>query len=186
MVLSIFNFFQTFGYYGFAAWVPTLLIAKGIHVTQSLEYSFIIAIANPIGPVLCTLVADRMERKWQICCAAVGIAVFGLLFAGQMDPAMLIVLGVLITLSNNWLSYSFHNYQAELFPTRIRSRAVGFVYAWSRLSAALSGLVIAFFLTVGGVEAVFVFIAFSMLIVVLSIGGFGPRTTGLALEAISH
>ncbi|HXT80121.1 MAG TPA: MFS transporter [Acetobacteraceae bacterium] len=186
VVLSIFNFFQTFGYYGFAAWVPTLLIAKGIHVTQSLEYAFIIAIANPIGPLLGTLVADRMERKWQICSAAVGIGVFGLLFAGQMDPVLLIVLGVLITLANNWLSYSFHNYQAELFPTRIRSRAVGFVYAWSRLSAALSGLFIAFFLTVGGVTAVFVFIAFSMLIVILSIGGFGPRTRGLALEAISH
>ena len=48
--MSVFNFFQTFGYYGFAAWVPTLLIAKGIKVTTSLEYSFIIAIANPVGP----------------------------------------------------------------------------------------------------------------------------------------
>ncbi len=185
IVLSIFNFFQTFGYYGFAAWVPTLLISKGIHVTQSLEYSFIIAIANPIGPLLGTLVADRMERKWQIVSAAVGIAVFGLLFAGQEGAVVLIVLGVLITLSNNWLSFAFHNYQAELFPTRIRSRAVGFVYAWSRLSAALSGLAIAFFLGIGGVMAVFGFIAFAMLVVIICIGGFGPRTRGLALEAIS-
>jgi hypothetical protein len=36
------------------------------------------------------------------------------------------------------------------------------------------------------VNAVFVFIAFSMLVVVISIGGFGPRTRGLALEAISN
>jgi len=186
IVLSIFNFFQTFGYYGFAAWVPTLLIAKGINVTHSLEYSFIIAIANPIGPLLGMLVADRMERKWQIVCAAIGIGVFGLLFASQTTAVALIVLGVLITLSNNWLSYSFHGYQAELFPTRIRSRAIGFVYAWSRFSAALSGLAIAFFLTIGGTMAVFSFIAFSMLIVVISIGGFGPRTRGLALEAISN
>ena len=34
IVLSVFNFFQTFGYYGFAAWVPTLLIAKGISITH--------------------------------------------------------------------------------------------------------------------------------------------------------
>ena len=80
-----------------------------------------------------------------------------------------------MTLCNNWLSFAFHNYQAELFPTRIRSRAVGFVYAWSRLSAALSGLVIAFFLGRGGTEAVFIFIAFAMAIVVVSIGGFGPE-----------
>jgi putative MFS transporter len=186
IVLSVFNFFQTFGYYGFAAWVPTLLIAKGITITTSLLYSFVIAIANPVGPLIGTLIADKMERKWQVCGGAVGIGVFGMLFANATDAAMLIALGVLVTLCNNWMSYSFHSYQAELFPTRIRSRAVGFVYSWSRLSAALSGLAVAYLLNLGGVNAVFSFIAFAMLIVVVSIGGFGPRTTGLALEAISR
>ena len=42
IMLMLFNFFQTVGFYGFVAWTPTLLIAKGIHVTQSLEYSTII------------------------------------------------------------------------------------------------------------------------------------------------
>jgi len=186
ILMSVFNFFQTFGYYGFAAWVPTLLIAKGIKVTTSLEYSFIIAIANPVGPLLCTLIADRIERKWQICLGAIGIGVFGMLFANATVPALLILLGVLVTLCNNLLSYSFHSYQSELFPTRIRSRAIGFVYSWSRLSAALSGLVVAFLLNLGGVNAVFAFIAFAMAIVVATIGGFGPRTRGLALEAIAH
>ena len=186
IILSVFNFFQTFGYYGFAAWVPTLLIHKGITITTSLLYAFIIAIANPVGPLLGTLIADKMERKWQVCGGAIGIGVFGMLFANATDATMLIVLGVLVTLCNNWMSFSFHNYQSELFPTRIRSRAIGFVYSWSRLSAALSGLVVAYLLGLGGVNAVFVFIAFSMLVVVISIGGFGPRTRGLALEAISN
>jgi len=182
IVLSVFNFFQTFGYYGFAAWVPTLLIAKGITITTSLLYSFIIAIANQVGPLLGTLFADKMERKWQVCGGAIGIGVFGMLFANATEAVLLIALGVLVTLCNNWMSYSFHNYQSELFPTRIRSRAIGFVYSWSRLSAALSGLVVAYLLNLGGVIAVFSFIAFSMLIVVISIGGFGPQTKGLALS----
>jgi len=186
IILSVFNFFQTFGYYGFASWVPTLLIHKGITITTSLLYSFIIAIANPIGPLLCTLIADRMERKWQVCCGAIAIAVFGMAFANAADTTLLIVFGVLVTLGNNWMSYSFHNYQSELFPTRIRARAVGFVYSWSRLSAALSGLIVAYLLGLGGGNAVFIFIAFAMLMVVISIGGFGPRTRGLALEAISN
>ncbi len=84
---------------------------------------------------------------------------------------MLILLGVLVTLCNNLMSFSFHSYQSELFPTRIRSRAIGFVYSWSRLSAALSGLVVAFLLNLGGVNAVFAFIAFAMAIVVATIGG---------------
>jgi putative MFS transporter len=127
-----------------------------------------------------------MERKWQVCAGALGIGVFGMLFANAGVPLLLIVLGVLVTLCNNWMSFSFHSYQSELFPTRIRSRAVGFVYSWSRLSAALSGLVVALLLNRGGVNAVFGFIAFAMVIVVISIGAYGPRTRGLALEAISH
>jgi MFS transporter, putative metabolite:H+ symporter len=186
ITLSVFNFFQTFGYYGFAAWVPTLLIAKGITIPASLLYSFVIAIANPVGPLLGTLIADRMERKWQVCGGAIGIGVFGMLFAHATDAVTLVILGVLVTLCNNWMSFSFHGYQSELFPTRIRSRAVGFVYSWSRLSAALSGLAVAYLLNLGGVNAVFSFIAFSMFMVVVSIGGFGPRTHGLALEAISR
>jgi putative MFS transporter len=186
ILMSVFNFFQTFGYYGFAAWVPTLLIAKGINITASLEYAFIIAVANPVGPLLGTLIADRIERKWQICLGALGIGVFGMLFANSELPVALILLGVLVTLCNNLMSFSFHSYQSELFPTHIRSRAIGFVYSWSRLSAALSGLVVAFLLNLGGVNAVFAFIAFAMAIVVATIGGFGPRTRGLALEAIAH
>ncbi len=186
IMLSVFNFFQTIGFYGFAAWVPTLLIHKGIHITQSLMYAFIIAIANPVGPLLGTFVADRMERKWQIVSAAVGIAVFMLFFSLQSVTGLILLFGVLVTLCNNWMSFAFHTYQSELYPTRIRARAVGFVYAWSRLSAAFAGLAIAFFLGRGGVPAVGGFIAFAMVIVVISIGGFGPPTRGLSLEAISH
>ncbi len=69
IMLSVANFFQTIGFYGFANWVPTLLIAKGIHVSQTLEYSFIIAFAYPIFPLVSTLFADRIERKWQVCMA---------------------------------------------------------------------------------------------------------------------
>jgi putative MFS transporter len=132
------------------------------------------------------LVADRLERKHQICLAATSIAVFGLLFSATFVPALLIVLGVMVTLSNNWMSFAFHNYQAELFPTRIRARAVGFVYSWSRLSAAMAGLVIDYLLHVRGVDAVFLFIGFAMAMVVISIGVFGPRTRNLSLEVIGH
>ena len=72
MMLTVFNLAQTIGFYGFAAWVPSLLISRGVHVTQSLQYAFIIAIANPIGPLAGMWFADRIERKWQICgCAAI-------------------------------------------------------------------------------------------------------------------
>jgi putative MFS transporter len=186
MMLVVFNFFQTIGYYGFASWVPTLLITAGITITSSLRYSFMIALASPVGPLLGIGIADRVERKWQIVVSAICIAVFGLLFARQTNPMWLIACGVMVTCSNNCMALAFHTYQAELFPTRVRAQAVGFVYSWSRLSAIFSSFFINFFLRDFGVIGVFGFIAFSMLIVVLSIGIFGPRTRGLALEDISH
>jgi putative MFS transporter len=186
IMMIVFNLFQTVGFYGFSNWVPTLLIGRGISLTSSLRYTFIIAIAAPFGPLLGALIADKLERKWQIVLAAAGIATFGLLF-GQMSAApILIVCGVLVTLSANVLSFSSHAYQAELFPTRIRALAVGFTYSWSRFSVVFSSFAIAFFLGRFGVPGVFTFIAGSMVIVMLSIGIFGPRTNNQALEVISR
>jgi putative MFS transporter len=37
MLFMIFNFCQAFGVYGFANWVPALLVEKGITVTKSLQ-----------------------------------------------------------------------------------------------------------------------------------------------------
>jgi putative MFS transporter len=92
----------------------------------------------------------------------------------------------LVQISNTTLSYSFHAYQAEIYPTRIRARAVGFVYSWSRFSTIFVGFMIAFFLRNFGTTGVFLFIASAMAVVVGVVGIFGPRTTGLRLEEISR
>ncbi len=186
IMLSVFQFFQTIGFYGFANWVPTLLIAKGIHVTQTLEYTFIIALAFPIWPLVSMLYADKMERKWQICASALCIAVFGMIFAAQTSGGAIIVIGLLQTMSIMWLSFSLHTYQAELYPTRMRARAVGFTYSFSRISVVFTSYMVAAMLKNFGVNGVFVFIALAMAIVIGVIGSFGPRTTRLALEQISH
>ena len=185
IMLVIFNLFQTIGFYGFSSWVPALLISQGIGVTRSLAYTFIIAVAAPVAPLIAVYFADRFERKWQISWAAIGIAAFGLLFAQQSTAVGVIVCGLLITLCANWLSFSFHAYQAELYPTRIRAQAVGFVYSWSRFSAIFSGFIIAFFLGRYGTIGVFGFIAGAMVIVFIVIGGFGPAVTKRRLEAIA-
>ncbi|MDE3209737.1 MAG: MFS transporter [Pseudomonadota bacterium] len=186
VMLSVFNVAQVIGFYGFAAWVPSLLIARGITLTHSLEYSFIIAIANPVGPLLGTLFADRVERKQQIMLGLVVMGLAMLAFSQASNPTLLIALGVLFTLAANVMSYAYHNYQAELYPTRIRARAIGFVYSWSRIAAAFAGLAIGYFLSAGGVSAVAVFIAIAMVVGIVVIGVFGPATKGISLEAINH
>ena len=185
LMLIVFNLFQTVGFYGFANWVPSFLFKQGIAVTASLGYTFVIAIAAPFGPLLAVLVSDRVERKWMIAGSALLVAAFGLVFAEMREAVPLILFGALITLANNVMSFSFHAYQAELYPTRIRALGVGFVYSFSRLSTVFSAFVIAFFLDRFGVVGVFSLIALSMGVVAFAIGVFGPRTRNLSLEAIS-
>ena len=185
-MMIIFNIFQTVGFYGFANWVPTLLIKQGITVTASLLYSSIIAVAAPIGPIIGLFIGDRFERKTVIVATAAAIVVCGLVFSQSSGRVLLIALGVGLTLASNIMSYSYHAYQTELFPTSIRTRAVGFVYSWSRLSAIFTSFLIAGLLKQFGTTGVFVSIAAAMLIVMAVIGFMGPRTLGLALEKISH
>jgi putative MFS transporter len=185
-MMIIFNVFQTVGFYGFANWVPTLLIKQGITVTTSLLYSSIIAIAAPVGPIIGLFIGDKFERKTVIVATAAAIVVCGLLFSQTSVGLLLIVMGVGLTLASNMMSYSFHAYQTELFPTSIRTSAVGFVYSWSRFSAIFTSFLIAGILKSFGTTGVFVFIAAAMLVVMAAIGLMGPRTRDLALEKISH
>jgi putative MFS transporter len=185
-MMILFNVFQAVGFYGFSNWVPTLLIKQGIAITMSLQYTFIIAIAAPFGPLLGAMLADRFERKWLLMSAALGVGLFGLAFGEFTLAVPLVVFGVLVTLSNNAMSFLYHAYQSELYPTRIRALAVGFVYSWSRLSTVFSAFVIAFFLDRFGTGGVFAFIAGSMAIAAAAIAALGPPTSNRALEDISR
>ena len=77
LMLVVFNFCQAIGYYGFANWVPTLLIGQGITVTKSLLYAFVIAFALPAGPLLAMRFADRIQRKHLIVGGALAVIVCG-------------------------------------------------------------------------------------------------------------
>jgi putative MFS transporter len=186
IMLVLFNILQSVGFYGFINWVPTLLISRGITVTSSLEYAAIIALAAPVGPLIGYWIADKFERKSVIVVTAGANVISGLLFAEAEGAWAIIALGIALTLENNIMSYSFHTYQQELFPTGIRARASGFVYSWSRFSAIFNAFLIAFCLGRFGVLGVFVFIAAAMIGVMAVIGLMGPKTRNISLEGLSR
>ncbi|WLS78541.1 MFS transporter [Erwinia pyri] len=184
LMLVVMNIFQAIGFFGFGNWLPALLSGKGTSITHSLLYAFFITLAYPLGSLICSRYADKIENKWQIVFASLMTVVFGTLFALLSNPILLIVCGFCITYSNAWLTYSYHAYQTEVFPTFIRARAVGFCYSFSRLSTVFSSILIGLILQVAGTPGVIAFIVVSMLIVMLVIGLFGPKTRGLDPEKI--
>jgi MFS transporter, putative metabolite:H+ symporter len=186
VMLSLFNFCQTFGVYGFGAWVPVLLYTKGITFTHSLFYTMVIAFTTPLGALGAMLCAERLQRKWQLVGCALAVAVAGVLFGMVRDPVLIVVFGGVVTIANNWMIGIFHTYQAELYPTRIRARAVGFVFSWSRVSSIFVGFWVAALLKHSGVPAVFALISSAMLVIVVMVGLLGPRTNGVRLEELSQ
>jgi putative MFS transporter len=186
VMLVLLNVFQAIGFFGFNNWVPALMESRGASFVKSLQYSFIVATILPLSPLFFLLIADRIERKWQVMAAATCVAVLGLGFSQQFTAARLIMFGGLLTVASGLLSSAYHTYQSELYPTRVRARAIGFVYSFSRLSTVFSSFMIAFFLQKFGTVGVFAFIAFAMLVVILSVGILGPRTHGRALEEIAQ
>ncbi|HEY7994328.1 MAG TPA: hypothetical protein VID24_08965, partial [Candidatus Eremiobacteraceae bacterium] len=123
--------------------------------------------------------------KWQIAALAIVIAIAGLAFGAARTTVAIILWGIAIALSINWFSSAFHAYQAELYPTRIRARGVGFVYSFGRLSAIGVGYAVAAVTRGFGTQGVFVMIAAAMIVVGLIVATFGPRTNRLELEAIA-
>jgi MFS transporter, putative metabolite:H+ symporter len=187
VVLIVFHVFQTIGYFGFANWLPTLLVSQGIEIGKSLAYSAVLALVPPAAPLLFSVFVDKVERKWLVAAGALLAAAAGLLmsrFTQHSNLALFTVVGAGVAIGNSLMSLSYHTYQSELFPTPMRARAVGFVYSFSRLSAIFSSYIIAATLDRAGSVGVFVLISAAMLVVALSVGLFGPRTRGLALEQI--
>ncbi|RQR46749.1 MULTISPECIES: MFS transporter [unclassified Burkholderia] len=184
-MLIVFNAFLSIGFFGFSQWLPTLLAAQGASVTKSLWYAFVIAFAYPVSPFIAGVLADRIERKWLIVASAFGVALFGTAFAMSAQAPFVIAFGLLVTLSNTVLASNGTAYQSEVFPTEIRGRALGFVHSIGRLTGIASSFIVALLLERAGVSAVFVLIGGSMLIVMVSIGVFGPYTNNRALDEIT-
>jgi hypothetical protein len=81
-MLLLLNVFQAIGFFGFNNWVPALMASQGASFVKSLQYSFFVATLFPVASLSCLLIADRIERKWQVMLAASSAAVVSDAHAG--------------------------------------------------------------------------------------------------------
>jgi putative MFS transporter len=185
LVLCVFHLFQTVGYYGFGTLVPIVLAAKGFTIVHSLTSTAIVLLGYPVGSALSIVVVERVDRRWLIVTGAALMAAFGLALGIAKTPAWIIVSGFSYTVVSNLFSNAFHVFQAEIFPTFIRTTAAGTAYALSRLSSAAMPFVLLPLLNSRGAPTMFAAVAVAMLIVIADIGFFAPSTTGRTLELVA-
>jgi putative MFS transporter len=184
-MMALFHLLQSFGYYGFGTLVPLVLVAKGFPIVTSLGFVALTFLGYPVGSLLSLPLVERLERKVLLVASGLGMAVFGLLFGLSNAPAAIVIFGFLYTVISNVFSNSFHIYQAEIFPTRLRATASGSTYSLSRLSNALLPFILLPVLAAYGPVAMFGVVSAAMVVVALDIGLLGPRTTGRDLESVN-
>jgi putative MFS transporter len=185
VMLYIFQFLQTVGYYGFGTLAPLVLADKGYDIVESLGFSAVIFLGYPLGSALSVPLMERFERKHLIVASALVMGVLGVLFGFGTSTVVIVAAGFLLTATSNVFSNSFHIYQAEIFPTRMRSTAVSTSYSLSRLSGAMLPFISVAALDHLGPTAVFLGSAVVLTVVALGVGLLGPRSTGLNLEKSS-
>ncbi|ALL67438.1 Niacin transporter NiaP [Paraburkholderia caribensis MBA4] len=176
---------QTIGFYGFEAWVPTLLVHHGITIARSLTYFTLINVGAPLGALLAVYPADRFERKHLIAVVALLIACFGLLYGLSFEPVMIVAFGFAVGLLTQTFATLLYSYTPEQFPTGVRNSATGLTYGAGRVANVANAFVIAAIYTSYGYVTVFMYIAGAWFLTALITVLFGPRTTGRSLETLN-
>ena len=139
--------FQTLGFYGFVAWVPTLLVEHGFSLVQSLSYTSLIAICNPLGSLIASDLVERFERKWFIAVDGVLIAIFGRGLRPLQRADAHRLFGALVVMTIQCMAVALYTYTPELSQPPSGPPAWGSPTAsavsptcWARSSSARSSL----------------------------------------------
>ncbi|NKQ57670.1 MFS transporter [Amycolatopsis sp. K13G38] len=185
IMLWLFQLLQTVGQYGFSSLVPVVLLAKGYDIVDSLGYTAMTFIGAPVGAAIAVPLVERFERKYLIIGSGLVTAIAGLFFGTATSPVLIVAMGLIITMANNVLSGAYHIYQTELYPTQVRSTAIGIAYSLSRLSAAILPFAGLALLASFGPIGVFVGSAALLVLMCVVVGTLGPRSNGRSLEAVA-
>lgn len=175
----------TFSYYLFFTWIPGLLMQKGMGVTQSFGYSFLIYLAQIPGYFSAALLNEKIGRKATIVLYMAMGTVFALAMAFAHSHQAILLAGACLSFAMNGAYAGVYAYTAEIFPTAIRAFGAGTSSAVGRIGAISAPLLVGLLYPVLGFGGVF---AMTTAVLAMGVGAvivLGPQTTGLSLEAIT-
>ncbi|POM21310.1 Inner membrane metabolite transport protein YdjE [Burkholderia cepacia] len=185
LMLAIFHLFQGFGYYGFGTLAGTVVKSRGFDVTDSTLFIALSFIGYPVGSLLSIPLLNWIERRTLVIASILSIAAFGLCFAYSGQTVLIVGFGFLTTCASNVFSNAYHVYQAEIFPARVRSTAIGSTYALSRIVSGALPFVLLPVLGGYGAGAMFGVISVALGIVAVTLRVLGPLTTRRSQDEIN-
>jgi MFS family permease len=149
IALLMFNFFALFAWWGLFTWMPPYLslpVAQGGRGFSVMGMTTLMVVLNLFGMfpgyVSFGWVADHIGRRKAFFVYALTASLLIPLYAEARSPLALLVLGALVAFFGTGLFSGSGIMGAEIFPTVVRARALGFTYNGARALSALAPLVI--------------------------------------------
>jgi putative MFS transporter len=162
-----------------------MLNLKGFALADSLTATTIITIGVPLGCLLSSLVSDKGGRKIPLIVVFASGGVLAFVFAGLEDIVYLTIVGFLLTMISMAGGFMLFSYNAESYPTKLRTSAAGVQNAAARFATSGMMAMVPVIFATGGFWGVYTVGAICLLLPVLVLALFGARTSGKSLEEIS-
>jgi len=185
-------FSQITGINAIMYYAPEIFKATGDGVRSALLQTIMIGIVNIISTIVAILYVDKLGRKAMLMIGSAGMAIFlaliGVFFYMNMTKGYWVVLSILgyITFFGISLGPLTFVVVAEIFPTRVRAKAISVAIVTLWLSTFAVSLAFPVFLKFfGGAFTFWLFTGFSVLSF-LFIWKIVPETKGKTLEEIEQ
>ncbi len=176
--------FQTWAFYGYGAFLPLILVAKGFTIVHSVEYAALGFTGGFLGPVIVSLIGDRWQRKYLLVIYGVVAGIGALLLGVSTSTIQVVISAFIVSLSEQAWATTLYSYVPEIFPTNARSAGGGFANALGR-GFNVVGLFVVGVALAGSTFAQLSFVAASWLAAAIVIAVAGVFTTNVVLEDIN-
>lgn len=171
-----------FAYYGAFIWLPTLLVASGLTLVRSFEYTLVITAAQVPGYVVAAVLIERWGRRPTLATFLAGSALAAALFAAAGTPSAVIGAGMLLSFFALGAWGAVYAVTPEVYPTRLRGTGAGSAAGFGRIASILAPLSVPPMLAAGGSPLVFGVFAAAFLVAAIAATVLLPERRGAALE----
>jgi MFS family permease len=149
IVLLLLNFFGMFGWWGLFTWIPPYLslpVEQGGRGFSVMGTTALLVVLNLFGmfPGYASFgwVADHLGRRKSFIIYTFGAALLVPVYAMARSPLTLLVLGTIVAFFGTGFFSGSGIIASEIFPTRVRARALGFTYNGARALSSVAPWII--------------------------------------------
>jgi MFS family permease len=186
--LLLLNIFGLFAWWGLFSWMPpylTLPVEKGGRGLSMMNTTTLLVTLNLVGMFPGYLfygwVADKLGRKRSLILYTLCAAGLIPLYAAARTPWIILVLGAFVGFFGTGFFAGSGIIGSELFPTRVRARALGFTYNGARALSCVAPYTIGWVGDKKGLSAAFLLCAIAFVLTAVMASQL-PETKGKNLE----